>query len=38
MVGFNPFREHQKTAFDIAMLVFAVLAVLAVIAWAIFAG
>jgi hypothetical protein len=37
-VGFNPFREHEKTALDIAMVVFAVIATLAVIAWAIFAG
>jgi hypothetical protein len=37
-VGFNPFREHEKTAFDIAMVVFAVLATMAVIAWAIFSG
>jgi hypothetical protein len=35
-VGFNPFREHDKSALDIAMVVFAVLATLAVIAWAIF--
>jgi hypothetical protein len=35
-VGFNPFREHETTALDIAMVVFAVLATLAVIAWAIF--
>jgi hypothetical protein len=34
-VGFNPFREHEKSALDIAMVVVAVLATLAVIAWAI---
>jgi hypothetical protein len=37
-VGFNPFREHQNSAFDIAMVVGAVLVTLAVIAWAIFGG
>jgi hypothetical protein len=37
-VGFNPFREHEKTSLDVAMVVFAVIAVLAVIAWALFAG
>jgi hypothetical protein len=37
-VGFNPFRAHQASALDIAMVVFAVLATLGVIAWAIFSG
>lgn len=37
-VGFNPFREHKKTAADIAMVVLAGLAMAAVIAWALFAG
>lgn len=37
-MGFNPFREHEKTALDIAMVVFAVLATVAVIAWAMFSG
>jgi hypothetical protein len=37
-VGFNPFREHKKTALDIAMVVVALLAMAAVIAWAIFTG
>jgi hypothetical protein len=37
-VGFNPFREHEKTALDIAMVVIAVLATVAVIAWAILSG
>jgi hypothetical protein len=35
-VGFNPFREHNKSALDIAMVVVAAVATLAVIAWAIF--
>lgn len=34
-VGFNPFREHEKSALDIIMVVVAILATLAVIAWAI---
>jgi len=37
-VGFNPFREHEKSAVDIAMVILAVIAVLAVIAWALLAG
>jgi hypothetical protein len=37
-VGFNPFREHEKTTLDIAMVVFAVVATLAVIAWAVLSG
>lgn len=37
-MGFNPFREHEKTTLDIVMVVFAILATLAVIAWAIFSG
>jgi hypothetical protein len=35
-VGFNPFREHEKSALDIAMVIAAILATLAVIAWAVF--
>jgi hypothetical protein len=37
-VGFNPFREHQKNTFDIVMVVLAVAATIAVIAWALFSG
>jgi hypothetical protein len=37
-VGFNPFREQEKSPLDIAMVVFAIVAILAVIAWALFAG
>jgi hypothetical protein len=37
-VGFNPFREQERSAIDIVMLVVAILATLAVIAWAIFSG
>lgn len=35
-VGFNPFREHKKTAFDIIMVIVAMAAMLALIAWAVF--
>jgi hypothetical protein len=37
-VGFNPFREQERSAIDIVMVVVAILATLAVIAWAIFSG
>jgi hypothetical protein len=37
-VGFNPFREHERSAVDIVMVVLAVLATLGVIAWAVFSG
>jgi hypothetical protein len=37
-VGFNPFREHEKSALDIVLVVLALLATLAVLAWAIFSG
>jgi hypothetical protein len=35
-VGFNPFRDHDKSATDIAVMVIALIAILAVLAWAIF--
>lgn len=35
-MGFNPFRSHDRTTADMVMLVLAVAATLAVIAWAIF--
>jgi hypothetical protein len=35
-VGFNPFREQNKTVFDIFMVVVAILAMLSLIAWAVF--
>lgn len=35
-MGFNPFRQHEKTLVDIVMVVAAILAMLALIAWAIF--
>lgn len=34
-VGFNPFREHDKSTFDVVMVVLALLATIAVIAWAV---
>jgi hypothetical protein len=37
-VGFNPFRDHEKSAADIAMVIIAIAATLAVLAWAIFSG
>jgi hypothetical protein len=37
-VGFNPFREHDKSAADIAAMVIALIAIVAVVAWAIFSG
>ena len=36
-MGFNPFRPQTKTAFDIAMVVIALLATAAVVIWAIVA-
>ncbi|HLF60859.1 MAG TPA: hypothetical protein VI980_06755, partial [Acidimicrobiia bacterium] len=37
-VGFNPFREQDKSAADIAAVVVALIAIIAVVAWAIFSG
>jgi hypothetical protein len=37
-VGFNPFRDQEKKAADIAAMVVALIAILAVVAWAIFSG
>jgi hypothetical protein len=37
-VGFNPFRKQEKTALDIFMMVFAVVATLGAIVWAVSAG
>jgi hypothetical protein len=34
-VGFNPFREHRRTAFDIVLVVVAIVVTLALVAWAI---
>jgi hypothetical protein len=36
-MGFNPFRPQTKTALDIAMVVIALLATVAVVIWAIVA-
>jgi hypothetical protein len=35
-VGFNPFRKQEKTRLDLIMVVLAVLATVALIAWAVF--
>jgi hypothetical protein len=37
-VGFNPFRDHERTTLDIVMVVLALLATLAVIGWALFSS
>jgi hypothetical protein len=37
-MGFNPFRDHEKSAADIAAMVIALVAILTVLAWAIFSG
>jgi hypothetical protein len=37
-MGFNPFRDHDTDAADIAMLVIGIVATLAVVAWAILSG
>jgi hypothetical protein len=37
-MGFNPFREQTRTALDVVMVVGAIVATLAVVAWAIFSG
>jgi hypothetical protein len=37
-MGFNPFREHEKTALDVVMVALAVAATIGVIAWAILSG
>jgi len=37
-VGFNPFRDHEKSTADIVALVVAFVAIFAVLAWAIFSG
>jgi hypothetical protein len=37
-VGFNPFRDHEKTTLDIVMVVLAILATLAVVGWALLAN
>ncbi len=37
-MGFNPFRPGTRSAVDVAMVVIAVLATVAVVAWALFSG
>jgi hypothetical protein len=37
-VGFNPFRDHERSVADIMAMVVALIAILAVVAWAIFSG
>lgn len=37
-MGFNPFREHNRSAFDIVVMVIALIAIVAVTGWALFSG
>ena len=37
-MGFNPFRDHEKSTADIVAVVVAFVAIFAVLAWAIFSG
>jgi hypothetical protein len=37
-MGLNPFRPQSRSAFDVAMVVGAIVLTLAVIGWAIFGG
>ncbi len=37
-MGFNPFRDHEKDVADIVAMVVTLVAILAVVAWAIFSG
>lgn len=37
-MGFNPFREHQKTALDIALVIGALVLTAGAIVWAVAGG
>lgn len=37
-MGFNPFRDHERSIADIVAMALALVAILAVLAWAIFSG
>jgi len=37
-MGFNPFREHERSFLDIFLVVAALAVTAAVVAWAIFGG
>lgn len=37
-MGFNPFREERHSRFDVAMVVAAIVATLALVVWALFGG
>lgn len=37
-MGFNPFREQRRTAFDVAMVVGALVLTVGVVLWAMFGG
>jgi hypothetical protein len=37
-VGFNPFRQQDRSAFDIVLVAATILVALALVAWAAFSG
>jgi hypothetical protein len=37
-MGFNPFRDHERSALDIVMVVLAVGSAIGLVLWAIFSG
>ena len=37
-MGFNPFREQRKTAFDVVMVVGALALTIGLVLWAMFGG
>lgn len=37
-MGLNPFREQRKTAFDVAMVIGAVVVTIGIVLWAMFGG
>jgi hypothetical protein len=37
-MGFNPFREQERSAIDIIMVVIAIGSAIGLVAWAIFSG
>jgi hypothetical protein len=38
VMGFNPFRDHERSTADLVAMVVALVAIFAVLAWAIFSG
>jgi len=37
-MGFNPFRDHERSTADLVVMIVALVATFAVLAWAIFSG